>query len=187
MNRITLNEDSPNTFEGSFTKDLVFSKMWLCQEIVNAMDKKQICGFEAIVVLGAWYGNIGLILSRYNIAFESLIINDINPEHTRISQMLLGYLGDRVSIVTADANHLMYQQPINQLLVINTSCNDINGIEWFDRIPMNSLVALQSRSDHESLLQMNERFPMRETLYLGTKKFTDPAETYHRHSKIGMK
>lgn len=182
-----INEDSPPTLEGSFTKDLIFSKMWLCAKIIDAMEVCRIDQFGTIAILGAWYGNMGLMIKLYGIPFRSMIVNDIDPTTAKIQRILLKSLGPRVETVTCDANDMDYRGKKHPLLIINTSCNEINGMGWFDRIPNGSLVALQSRSDFKSIERMISRFPMRSTIYVGSKRFIDPTEEYLRHSIIGLK
>jgi len=182
-----LKEDSPLTIEGSFSEDLIISKMWLCREITKAMKLIGITRFGTVAILGAWYGNMGLILKLYGIPFEQLVVNDINPAHLKTSKHLLLSISNKVKTIACDANEIDYSGMDAPLLVINTSCNDMDGARWFKNIPKNSLVALQSRSDHETLPEMRDRLPLGKELYIGSRKLTDPTENYSRFSMIGLK
>jgi hypothetical protein len=184
---VALTEDSPLTIEGSFSKDLIISKMWLCREIAKAMETIKIDQFGTVAILGAWYGNMGLIAKIYGISFQKMIVNDINPAYLATSKRLLSSISSRVEILACDANAIDYSEMAGPLLVINTSCNDMHGSRWFDLIPKNSLVALQSRSDHESLSEMRNRLALGKELYVGAMDLTDPMENYSRFSLIGLK
>lgn len=178
-----LTEDSPNTIEGSFTRDLVFSKFWLADAIKNTCGKG---GFSTIVVLGSWYGNLALIFRVCGISSGHMVLVDNDPACINFSGWL--YRGDPgVRSVLQDANLFDFGACKGPLLVVNTSCNDIKGNEWFDRIPAGSTVALQSRSDHESMESLDQRYPMSRTLYLGKSSMRDPEESYTRFTKIGLK
>ena len=179
-------EDSPNTFEGSFTKDLIFSKFWLCQEVCKISSSLGIKSFDNIVVLGGWFGNMGLILETYPIKFDHLTMIDADPACAKVAKMLLYRLGPKVTVMAVDANTITYPAS-KSLLVINTSCNDMPQEGWFDSIPKKALVAIQSRSDHEPLTEMDTCYPMSRTLFMESCPFSDPTTRYSRHMKIGLK
>jgi len=52
-----MNEVSPDTIEGSFSNDLVLSKLWLIREL-----KRMQPTFGTIYILGSWYGNLSLLM-----------------------------------------------------------------------------------------------------------------------------
>lgn len=178
-----LTEDSPNTIEGSFTRDLVFSKFWLADGIKNTRRNSR---YSTIVVLGSWYGSLALIFRICGISADRVLLIDTDPACIDFSSWL--YRGDpRVRSILQDANLFKFGECKGPLLVVNTSCNDIKDKEWFDRIPAGSTVALQSRSDHESMSSFDRRYPMSRILYLGQRSMRDPEESYSRLTKIGLK
>ncbi len=178
-------EDSPNTVNGSFTKDLLFSKFWLCDEIKSCMAVSSIDAFNNTVVLGAWFGNMSMILPICGIASRSLHLVDIDPRCTGISKILASRFPGNCTVHTADARSINYGTS-TPLLVINTSCNDMED-GWYQRIPPGAMVALQSRNDHEPIDGFKERFPLSKTLYCGSRSLLDPEEPYERFSLIGIK
>lgn len=183
----TLKEDSPNTFEGSFTKDLIFSKLWLCSELGKAMAKFDKNNFDTAIILGSWYGNIVPILNLHPIQIQQLILVDIDAGCINTSRRLLSQHGS-IRFINGDANRLRYRlKNPSSVLFINTSCNDMDDLGWYGKIPPDAIVCLQSRSDHESLEEMDGKYPMSATAFLGSRSFRDPTESYHRHMKIGKK
>ena len=185
-----LREYSPDTPSGSLTKDLVRSKLWLCTKLQNlGLDK-----FSSVYILGSWYGTMGLFLLHKRIEFDRAYNIDWDFEKTRYVDHLLKRLKlrDRISAIQMDANDIDYKgEPI---LVINTSTNDMEGLDWLNNIPRGSVVALQGR-DHqgdsngvETLDRFDRVYKLRETLYLGSIVVEDyEGYPYLRFMKIGIK
>jgi hypothetical protein len=171
-------EFSPNTLAGSFTEDLVISKLWLIKE-VEKIHKK----FNTIYVLGSWYGNLSLFLLHKHIQFKKIINVDIDKKSLVTGQKLAKRLGvaDKIDLMIKDANTLDYQQAVSPSLVINTSCNDMDNAGWFDNIPKGTLVALQTRDD------TLDEYDFSKVLYQGERDLTDPETKYTRHMVIGIK
>jgi hypothetical protein len=173
-----LSEFSPDNLAGSFTKDLIFSKMWLINQ-VGKISKT----FNSIYILGSWYGNLSVLLMTDHFKFDKIINVDIDRSSLLSGQKLAKKLGidNKIEPMVKDVNQLDYRQAQSPSLVINTSVNDIEDRGWFDRIPKGTLVALQTRDD--SL----DRYKFTKTLYQSKKELEDPEQKYIRVMKIGVK
>jgi hypothetical protein len=174
-----IHEFSPNTLKGSFTDDLIISKLWLIQEI-SKIHKN----FNTIYILGSWYGNLSLFLiNKLNIKFKKIINVDVDKQALNTGHELAQSLGvaDLIEPMVKDANTLNYRQAKNPSLVINTSVNDMDNNGWFDNIPKGTLVALQTRDSYF------EDYPLSQVLYSGKKNLEDPETKYTRHMVIGIK
>ncbi|MEY4332175.1 MAG: hypothetical protein RLZZ196_913 [Bacteroidota bacterium] len=186
-------EASPETLPGSFSDDLQFSKHWLCWHLKNIQNQNK-KKFSIITALGSWYGNLGIYLSNHNVKFRNLILLDIDKNALDVSKSMLGRLNQyRIFTLIRDANDHKYQLKPNQC-VINTSCNDMKNLGWYDRIPNGTLVALQGRNSIQSavtptedLTEFHDLFPMTKTLILDQTKLRDPETSYLRFLKIGFK
>lgn len=184
-----LDESSGYSFEGSFTPDLVFSKLWLIKELANITPK-----ISVIYVLGSWYGNLALILQRYGQPKVGKIINvETNKHFLSVAQNMLAQAGvDNVEYMLKDANQLNYQQLDREGAVINTSLTDMPGLSWFEHIPSGTLVALQAR-DHDpgqqytSAEDIQRKFPLSQVIYSGSLNLQDPETDYQRFMVIGIK
>lgn len=184
-----LEEESPNTLEGSFTEDLVTSKQWLCEKLKNLVKDKS-C--KTIYILGSWYGNLALFLEKHDINYDQIVLVDKDSDVLKSSEQLLRPLFDMGKLVflNTDACDMIYDKPG---IVINTSVNDMDS-SWYDKVPKNMPVLLQARdsvsdsvtkiSDFE---QFNDMFPMNKVYYLGKKELADPKTSYTRYMKIGQK
>ena len=173
-----VDEFSPSTLIGSFTEDLIISKLWLINEIKKIHNE-----FNTIYILGSWYGNISILLISRYIKFKKIINVDINRKVLATGQALAKRLGidKKIEPMVKDANTLDYRQAVPPSLVINTSCNDMENSGWFDNIPSGTLVALQTRGD------TLDEYKFSKTLYTGQKHLTDPETDYTRLMKIGIK
>ena len=80
-----------------------------------------------------------------------------------------------------DANRLSYDQIGANGLVINLSCHNIKGSDWFDRIPNGTQVVLQTRNNDpaavnqfETFEQFDQAYRLSQTQYQGTLTLQDP-------------
>jgi len=176
-----LNEFAPLTLSGSFHKSLIFNKLWLIKQLSNIKDQ-----FSTIYILGSWYGNLSLLISRSNIEFNRIVNVDQDAEALTQGQRIAKKLGlaDGIQIMCADANDLDYRQLDKDGLVINTSCHDISNHMWFDHIPRGTMVALQTRNDVDHSLS---QYTLQKTLYQGSIELQDPETPYTSNLKIGIK
>ena len=188
MRYYELNEISPMTFQGSLTPDLLTSKVWLCNNLKKLGRKK----FSTIYVLGSWYGAMAVTLDKCGIEFEKIINVDSDQKHIDISNKLLSALGLNHQCIQGDANKLKYKHLDKNSLIINTSTNDIEGEQWFDRIPEGTLIAVQSRNNvdtpkYQTLRELDQEFFLTDTLFLDELTLKDPETQYQRFMKIGIK
>lgn len=184
-----LDESSGYSLQGSFTPDLVFSKLWLIREL-SKIDPE----IDTVYVLGSWYGNLALLLDRsHDIQVRRVINVEINPKFLKGSKELLSRHGvDNVKYMQKDANKLDYRRLGNQDVVINTSLTDMPGQNWFENIPKGTLVVLQARDrdpgeQFDSPADIEQKFPLSQVLYSGTLDLEDPETEYHRFMVIGIK
>jgi hypothetical protein len=185
----TLDESSGYSLEGSFTPDLVFSKLWLMRELTQIQPQ-----VSTMYVLGSWYGNLALLLTRYpEIQVDKIINVDTNTEFLNTSKNMLDQAGaDNVEYMQADANDLDYRQLGKNGAVVNTSLNDIEGTDWFGNIPEGTLVVMQARDQVENEQfagpqDIEQKFPLSQVLYSGSLDLEDPETDYTRFMIIGIK
>lgn len=186
---LPVNESSGYSLEGSFTHDLIKSKVWLLTELARIAPQ-----VGTIYVLGSWYGNLGVLLALDPlIKYKQLINVETDPKFLQASERIHNKLGlDNTEYMLKDANDLDYRQLGSDGVVINTSLTDMQGQAWFDRIPEGTLVVMQSR-DHDpgneahSTQDIIDRFPLNEIIYDGELKLQDPETAYTRYMVIGIR
>lgn len=186
---VALDESSGYSLAGSFTPDLVFSKLWLIRELANIAPD-----LDTVYVLGSWYGNLALLLNRYpQVQVDKIINVETDPQFLKGSKRILAQAGaDNVEHMLKDANQLDYRQLGPNSAVINTSLTDMKGTDWFKRIPAGTLVAMQAR-DHDpgqpfgSVEDIEQKFPLSQVLYSGQLDLEDPETEYTRFMVIGAK
>lgn len=187
VENIQVDEESPDTLEGSFTPDLVESKSWLCEKLARGLRGKNA---GTIYVLGSWYGNMGIFLQQAGVKFDKLVL--VEPDETALmrSKELLDTLNDsgKLILIHQNAEDMVYDLPG---IVINTSCNE-TGNEFMSRLPDNMLCLLQSRNNIDNTSIMTDRltdlidnFPLAKIYYKGTKHLQDPETEYDRFMVIG--
>ena len=184
-----VNESSGYSLKGSFTHDLIKSKVWLLTELARIAPN-----VGTIYVLGSWYGNLGVLLALDPvIKYKQLINVETDPKFLQTSERIHNHLGmGNTEYMLKDANDLDYSQLGNGGVVVNTSLTDMQGQAWFDNIPAGTLVVMQSRDNDPGNAAHNtqdiiDRFPLSEIIYDGELKLQDPETTYTRYMVIGIK
>jgi len=185
----SLEESSGSSLEGSFTRDLVFSKYWLMHELFKIQPH-----ISTMYVLGSWYGNLALFLNRYPLVRVDHIINvETDQERLNTSEYILNQAGaHNVEHMLKDANRLDYKQLDGTGAVVNTSLTEMSDTDWFKHIPSGTLVVLQAR-DHNpdqqfgSPQDIEQKFPLSQVLYSGSLALQDPETEYTRFMIIGRK
>jgi hypothetical protein len=189
QSREFVQEASPNTLAGSFTDDLVDSKLWLCSKLKEGLGNS--CA-RTIYILGSWYGNLALFIQQSGIIFDKIVLVDTDPKVLEISDELLRPLFQpgQLVFINTDACDVVYDCPG---IVINTSVNDMD-YSWYDNVPKGMRVIVQARNGTEiadtriaDMEQFNDMFPMQIVSYLGSKELTDPETEYTRFMKIGKR
>lgn len=189
-------ETSGYSLTGSYTPDLVFSKLWLARELKRVLRQQQIKSVPVAYVLGSWYSNLSTILRRTDVPVDKIVDVEQNRQWLKTGQKIQqGMNIQGVQHMNANANRIDYRQLQDPAMVINTSTNDIPDHGWFDHIPAGTLVVLQGRdqvpqgAEHsyknpDELLAM---YPLEKILYQGTLDLQDPETEYQRSMVIGIK
>ena len=184
-----VNESSGYSLEGSFTHDLIKSKVWLLTELARIAPE-----VGTIYVLGSWYGNLGVLLALDSvIQYKQLINVETDKKFLQASKRIHNHLGmGNTEYMLKDANDLDYSQLGDSGVVVNTSLTDMPGQSWFDNIPSGTLVVMQSRDNDpgnaaHSTQDIIDRFPLSEIIYDGELKLQDPETEYTRYMVIGVK
>ena len=190
-----ITETSGYSLKGSFTPDLVYSKLWMARELSQQMKQHGIKRFPVAYILGSWYSNASILLRKSGVPIDRIINVDVNNKWLSTGQKLtkLMNLGG-IAHMNKDANRLDYRQLKRPGLVINTSCNDIEDRGWFDRIPRGTVVVLQGRNrvpakahSFESLEDLYKQYPLRRIWTRGRARLEDPETDYQRFLIIGLK
>ena len=184
-----LAESSGYSLAGSFTRDLIASKVWLLQELEKIQRH-----YTTMYILGSWYGNLAVYMKlQPTIDVDQIINVEINVEMLDTSQSILDRVGaTNVKYMLADANKLDYRQLGSAGVVVNTSLTEMHQKEWFEHIPKGTLVAMQARNqdpgvEYHNAQDIQRRYPLSQVLYHGSIQLKDPETEYTRYMTIGVK
>jgi len=184
-----LTESSGYSLAGSFTRDLIASKVWLLQQLEQIQQH-----YTTMYILGSWYGNLALYMTLQPTVTVDLIVNvETNAEMLDTSQRILNKIGvDNVESMLKDANELDYRQLGSAGVVVNTSLTEMPESAWFDHIPAGTLVAMQARDqdpgvEFHSAEDIQRRYALSQVLYQGSLSLQDPETKYTRYMTIGVK
>ena len=184
-----LDESSGYSLSGSFTRDLIASKVWLLEQLAQIQQH-----YTTMYILGSWYGNLALYMTlQPTIAVDRIINVETNAEMLATSQRILDRVGaDNVKSMLADANKLDYRQLGRAGVVVNTSLTEMPEQSWFEHIPAGTIVALQARDqdpgvEYHNSQDIQRRYPLSQVLYQGSMSLQDPETEYTRYMTIGVK
>jgi hypothetical protein len=185
----SLEESSGSSLEGSFTRDLVFSKLWLIRQLAQIQPH-----ISTMYVLGSWYGNLALLLTRLpQVQVDHIINVETDQERLATGERILNQAGvDNVEHMLKDANDLDYRQLDSTGAVVNTSLTEMPDTDWFKNIPPGTLVVLQARDNNtgpqfHDVEDIEQKYPLSQVLYSGSLDLEDPETEYSRFMTIGRK
>lgn len=180
-----------NVDKDAFSSGQIGSKIWLCEELERLFDS-----VDHIAVYGGWYGVTAFLLnSRGNIDIGKIRSYDVDPACEKVADMI------NENWVIQDWKFKAITQDCNDVdshgadLVINTSTEHFESMDWWTAIPAGTAIAVQGNNmihdDHHihstSLKEFTAQFPVTEKLYAGEKQFVYPTWRFTRYMLIGVK
>jgi len=175
----------------AFSNGQIDSKIWLCKELESL-------GWASNLthIYGGWYGVLSfLLLSRGNFDVSKIESYDLEPECEAVADKINDnwvFKQWKFKAFTADCNGFI---PGNPDLIINTSTEHFDTMDWFDNIPDGTRVILQGNNmphdDHviysESLDDFISHYPLSKIAYQGSLDFVYPDWQFTRFMVIGVK
>ncbi len=175
----------------AFSSGQVGSKIWLCEELERL-------GWSSNLtyIYGGWYGITAfLLLSRNRFQVNKIRSLDIDPGCEAVADMI------NENWVWQDWKFKAFTQDCNNFegqygdLVINTSTEHFDSMDWFNCLPKGTRVILQGNNmphdDHvihsTTLDEFVNLYPLAEVVYSGTKEFVYPEWRFTRYMVIGVK
>lgn len=183
----------------AFSHGQIKSKLWLCEQL-----EPHIPSNAKVVILGCWYNVLGfMLLTRNPNKYDSILGVDLDIHATDIANKICDawVIPDstnhsKVQNINHDVNTIKYDDVD---VIINTSTEHMNNQQWFDNIPSEKLVCLQSINLTDinppwsiiepttSLIDFKAKYPL-QTLYCqNTLEIRYPQFGYDRYMLIGMK
>jgi hypothetical protein len=176
--------------QDAFSNGQIGSKLWLCEEL-ERMDWVS----NETAIYGGWYGITAfLLLSRGKFEVKQIRSYDIDKFAEPIADMINEnwvYQSWKFKAFTEDCNAIYTGAD----LVINTSTEHFENLQWWRNIPDGTRVVLQGNNmpheDHvvvtSTLAEFCVQYPLTETLYAGEKEFVYPDWVFSRYMVIGIK
>jgi hypothetical protein len=174
----------------AFSNGQIDSKLWLCQELENLEWTS-----ELTQIYGGWYGITAfLLLSREKFKVTRIESYDIDPSCQVIADMINEnwvFKNWQFKAHTADCNNILTQPD----LIINTSTEHFDEMDWFHNIKPGTRVILQGNNmphdDHfihsQSLKMFIDNYPLTSIYYTGELDFKYPSWGFTRYMIIGVK
>ena len=186
-----------NPFE-SFSHGLVTSKIWLCEQLEIILTNKE---SPTVNILGCWDNLLAFMLIIRKPKYYKIIKGyDLNSESINNANKICDtWLYESVKVVnqTVDVNKIQFTD--NSQIFINCSVDQFNSNEWYDNIPIGSLICIQSSDmpvnnsrweitqSVSSLDELLSKYPMTDTLFSGVHLIEYSSWSYNRFMIIGIK
>jgi len=181
-----------NVFD-AFAKTQYISKIWLILKLLNYIDLNQ---KHKIYVFGGWYGFLPFLLfNADDIKIDKIYNIDTNKNCEEISNYLNK---NNKNYIFVNQDMKDWNKYDSNPIVINTSFEHINDETyqlWYDKIPKDSLIILQSNNlfrikEHirccNDLKEFEKQSLMTNILWKG-ETYVDQYKEYKRFMIIGKK
>lgn len=190
----------------AFSKGQLASKSWLLKELDQVViDPPGIVDqpTPTVAILGCWIGTMVWSLHEhfdieriYGIDKDPVSIEKSETLNQQFVQDNWKYKGVVADVDMLDCGEMQFETggeliDVKPNWIINTSSEHMSTL-WFDSIESDQMVIMQTNNSEEfeghinpcsSILQMQEMYPLSETLYVG--ELITPA--YSRYMQIGYK
>jgi hypothetical protein len=175
----------------AFSNGQVDSKLWLCREL-------EALGWTSDLthIYGGWYGVLAfLLLSREKFQVSRIESFDVDPTCEPIADMINEnwvFKEWQFKAFTVDCNQGVRGNPD---LIINTSSEHFESMDWFNNIRTGTRVIIQGNNmmhdDHyihsTSIEDFASCYPLSEIAYQGNLEFVYPTWQFTRYMLIGIK
>ena len=175
----------------AFSNGQIDSKLWLCREL-EALNWSS----DYTHIYGGWYGVLAfLLLSREKFQVSRIESFDVDPTCEPIADMINEnwvIKEWKFKAFTLDCNQTIRGNPD---LIINTSSEHFENMEWFNNIRPGTRIIIQGNNmqhhDHcvasASLEDFVAHYPISNIVYQGSLDFTYPDWQFSRYMIIGVK
>lgn len=173
----------------AFSNGQIDSKLWLCEEL-----ERLEWSSDLTYIYAGWYGITSfLLLSRGKFRVNKIRSLDIDPTCQPVADMINEnwvFKEWKFKAFTQDCNNFEGQYGD---LVINTSTEHFDSMEWFSRLPKGTRVILQGNNmphdDHfvhtDTLEDFVNTYPLSSIAYYGHRVFDYPEWSFTRYMLIG--
>lgn len=180
----------------AFSHGQIQSKIWLCEEIENFINKD-----SRVAILGSWYNILGFMMlvrkPKYYIS-----IRGFDKDHIAVE--LANKMTEAWSI-QPDCYLQNEHADVNRVdlngydVIINTSVEHMESQEWFHKAPGNALICIQSsnvvvsdenwdiKNPSANFKDFIDMFPLNTYMYKGHISFDYGPNSYSRFMIIGYK
>ena len=180
-------EKYPNArWKDVFRENQLESKSWLVKQLQHW---DTVLGI--VYICGGWYGVLSSMLFISKLPINRIYSYDIDPFSTQIANDINSFKHiNRFMAITEDIHNLDYNKCDT---IINTSCEHItNFSDWYDNIPDNKLLVLQSNNmsdwhEHVNCIESLEEF--KQQCYISNLLYSGELENeeFTRYMLIGRK
>ena len=186
----------------SFSHSLVRSKLWLCEQLEQVLDNESIKN-PAVNILASWDSLLAFMMLTRRPKFYGVVnAFDIDPVATENANKLCDhwmYEYPKVYNHVRDINTLDFSNTGTESIFINCSVDQLEGTSWYDVIPDDRLVCLQTtnlptdttewaiKQSYFDKALFTEAYKVRRLIYCDSIDINYGHLNFKRHMMIGIK
>ena len=175
----------------AFSNGQIDSKLWLCREL-------ELLGWSSKLthIYAGWHGVLAfLLLGRELFKVDQIESFDVDPKCESVANIINEnwvIKNGKFKAYTLDCNQDVPNFPD---LIINTSTEHFDSMDWFNNIPRGTRLILQGNNmphkEHyvhsATLDDFVNKYPMSSIVYKGSLDFTYPSWNFTRYMVFGVK
>jgi hypothetical protein len=185
----------------AFGHSLVTSKLWLCDKLEEVIHNKNLVN-PIVHVLGSWHNVLTfMMIVRKPSLYSIFHCYDKDNEALHVGNRICDtwkFEYPKVLHHNQDVNSVDFN-PAENSIFINCSVDQFDGTTWYDNIPNNSYVVLQStdlpithadweiKQSYNLVSDLTDTYKVRQLFYADTKFYNYSGLRYKRHMMIGLK
>lgn len=185
----------------AFKHGPVTSKLWLCTELEKIIDKFDYKN-PTVYIFGGWINVLGFMLQvRRPNYYKEINSYDIDSESSRLSDNICDawrFDSSKINNITVDVSTLQID-PKPESIFINCSIDQFEDTNWYNAIPENSIVCLQTTTipivgapwritqETKNMSDLLNKYPMSLIYFTGEKELPLADHTFTRLMAIGTK
>jgi hypothetical protein len=190
-----------NPYE-SFSHGLVASKLWLCEKLENVIDNENIVN-PSLNILASWDNLLTFMLLTRRPKFYGVVnAYDVDSKSTTNANKICDYWKfeyPKVYNHTKDINTLDFSNTGSESIFINCSVDQLDNTSWYDIIPDDRLVCLQTtdlptsitewqiKQSYSDKAAFTDSYRVRRLIYCESLDINYGHLKFKRHMMIGIK
>ena len=171
----------------------IMSKIWLCHHLGELIEHSH-TPYPKVWIYGGWCGMLAFMMMVRSMPVSQIRLYDIDPEAIDTANQLM-QAWQRNWFFRAEVRDVNMITQFDTDIIINTSTEHMESMDWWNAIPTGMKVVLQNTDqvidDHynrcDDLDEFRKKYPLSGVFFEGEKEFVYSNRVFKRFMLIGVK